>query len=129
MMFNHQFTQSLLDFSETFDSNPSSKMNELPTTTHNSPGSFKTRSMKLEQDSPFNCSFDEGCQIGHATSIWDASVKYITSALEAFVDTAKGFNDDEDEEDLQKDSLSVQDLIFQNANLKMQQKHEFVSDL
>jgi hypothetical protein len=48
--------------------------------------------------------------------------------LEAFVDTAKGFND-EDDEDLQKDNLSVEDLIFQNNNLKIQQKHEFVSDL
>ena len=44
-------------------------------------------------DSPFNCSFDEGSQAGHASAVWDASIKYLRSALSEFVDSVKGFND------------------------------------
>ncbi len=66
---------------------------ELPTTTHNSPGSLKTSSLKLE-DSPLNCSFDEGSQSTHASAIWDASVKYLQASLNDFVNTFTGFNDE-----------------------------------
>lgn len=65
---------------------------ELPTTAHNSPGSMKSQSFKFE-DSPFNCSFDEGSQTGHAQAIWEASLKYVQSAVREFTSSAKGLND------------------------------------
>ena len=87
-----QFSQSLLDFSENFDL-VKPEVYDVPTTTHNSPGSYKTKSVSFE-DSPFNCSFDEGSQSNHANAVWNASVNFLTSALDEFIDTARGFNDD-----------------------------------
>ena len=126
-----QFNHSLFQFADTFE-NVKPGAFDLPTTTHNSPGSLKSKSLKF-QDSPFNCSFDEGSQSNHAQAIWGASIKYLQSALKEFVDAAKGFNDESlyglscDNETLIEENL--EEIIFKNNNLKIQQKHEFISDL
>jgi hypothetical protein len=86
-----QFNHSQFEFSDNFDNFKPSAF-DLPTTTHNSPGSLKSKSLKFE-DSPFNCSFDEGSQGTHAQAIWDASIKYLQASLKEFVDEAKGLND------------------------------------
>ena len=89
-MFQNHHT--LFEYADTFDNFKPGAF-ELPTTTHNSPGSLKSKSLKFD-DSPFNCSFDEGNPSNHALAIWDASIKYLQSAVNEFVDLTKGLNDE-----------------------------------
>ena len=75
----YQQHHTLFEYADTFDNFKPGAF-ELPTTTHNSPGSLKSKSLKFD-DSPFNCSFDEGNQSNHALAIWDASIKYLQAAV------------------------------------------------
>lgn len=76
MFHSNRYLFELPDFTEDFKS----AVYDLPTTTHNSPGSLKSKSLTLE-DSPFDCSFDQGSQSGHAQAIWEASIKYLQSSI------------------------------------------------
>lgn len=88
-MFQYNtFLFEIPQFHDDFKAEPS----ELPTTAHNSPGSMKSQSLQFE-DSPFNCSFDDGSQTGHAQAIWDASLKYLQSTVREFTNSTKGLND------------------------------------
>lgn len=55
------------------------------------------------------------------------------SALKEFVDTAKGMNDgllfNESNEDEIISEETLEQTLMKNPNLKIQQKHEFISDL
>lgn len=76
MFHNNHFLFDSLNFADDFKPAAS----ELPTTAHNSPGSLKSKSFSYE-DSPFNCSFDEGAQSGHAQAVWEASIKFLQAAI------------------------------------------------
>ncbi len=66
----------------------------------------------------------------HAQAIWDASVKFLSSAVKELVDASKGMN----EEGLYNGanvpvSETVEQLIMKNTLLKIQQRHELTTCL
>jgi hypothetical protein len=69
------------------------KTSKLPTTTHNSPGSFKTNSpTSIDLDFSPDNSFELEAQVSHAHSIWDASLTFINSSQLSSAGEEKSFN-------------------------------------